>query len=204
MTSKASASPRGFTLLEMILVLALLVAVAAMVIPSLRGPVETARLRSSAESIREEFAAARVAAMKSGRIQMFRCRRASGDYQVVAWEMDTLGETGNSSRSLANSETAAGDPESDLFTAAMQQLPDEIEFLALAVEQDLRSSSLLGEMDGEDGVYLQPILFYADGTTSTAELVLKNNANRIVRVSLRGLTGTVKVSDVSTIVEAFP
>jgi len=42
----------------------------------------------------------------------------------------------------------------------------------------------------------QPILFYPDGTTSDARLTVANEQGRYIDVTLRGLTGVVKVSDV--------
>jgi Tfp pilus assembly protein FimT len=43
----------------------------------------------------------------------------------------------------------------------------------------------------------EPIFFYPDGTTSNAQLLLKNKQGRMVELFLRGLTGIVTVSDVT-------
>ena len=40
-----------------------------------------------------------------------------------------------------------------------------------------------------------PVLFYSDGTTSDADVVLVNERNTAIRISLRGLTGIASVSD---------
>ena len=39
-----------------------------------------------------------------------------------------------------------------------------------------------------------PIFFYPDGTSSTARLFVKNQRERYVKLTLRGLTGVVYVS----------
>ncbi|MGD0382278.1 MAG: hypothetical protein ABSA77_02075 [Thermoguttaceae bacterium] len=43
----------------------------------------------------------------------------------------------------------------------------------------------------------EPIFFYPDGTTSNAQLLLRNKEGRMIELFLHGLTGIVKVSDVT-------
>ena len=71
----ASTSParrRAITLMELLLVMAVLVAIAALALPSLVGPLETQRLRSGAEMVRVQWARARVKAIETGRTYVFR------------------------------------------------------------------------------------------------------------------------------------
>jgi len=46
-----------------------------------------------------------------------------------------------------------------------------------------------------------PILFYPDGTTSTARLLLRNEYDRSIELSLRGLTGVARVGELKTVAE---
>ena len=78
----AKRSRSGLTLLELLLVLALLVIIASMSLPAMSGPMENERLRKSGDLVRAEFASARVRAMRSGRIQVFQYSLASGDYRL--------------------------------------------------------------------------------------------------------------------------
>src|SRR5688500_11098386 len=79
---------RGFTLLEMLLVLALMTALAAVSIPSFQGPLADRRLRSGAEHVRAAWLTARAEAMTSAQIQMFRYQPQTGDYSIGPWEGD--------------------------------------------------------------------------------------------------------------------
>jgi hypothetical protein len=59
--------------------------------------------------------------------------------------------------------------------------------------------------DGAEGAWSQPILFHPDGTTSDATLVLTNEEQVSIRVTLRGLTGISQTVDVDEVEEtAFP
>ena len=76
---------RGFTLLELVLVLMLLVIVAGLAVPSLSRSVAGERLRRSGDTIRTQWARARVKAMKSGRIHVFQYQAGGDQYQTQPW-----------------------------------------------------------------------------------------------------------------------
>jgi len=70
------------------------------------------------------------------------------------------------------------------------------------------NASAIGDMPSSDAFvasnvasvgsgWSEPIFFYPDGTTSNAQLLLKNKQGRMVELFLRGLTGIVTVSDVT-------
>ena len=65
-----SARP-AFTLVEVMLVLALLVVIGALIWPAVKGPFEGQRLRKAGDQVRAEWTRARTRAMKSGRTQVF-------------------------------------------------------------------------------------------------------------------------------------
>ena len=64
---------------------------------------------------------------------------------------------------------------------------------------DVRAESLTLEeapsVDGGQG-WSEPILFYPDGSASTATVVLKNEYDRSIELSLRGLTGVITVGEI--------
>ena len=43
---------------------------------------------------------------------------------------------------------------------------------------------------------MRPLLFYPDGTSQTAKVILQNQENDAVQVTLRGLTGTTTVKKI--------
>ena len=82
-----------------------------------------------------------------------------------------------------------------------KQLPEGIRFFLGDAEQDARSEQVAADLQASPdaaggGTWSAPVLFYSDGTTSTAEVILINDRNDAIRISLRGLTGIATVSDV--------
>ena len=97
----------------------------------------------------------------------------------------------------------------DLADAQEKQLPEGVVFATAEVQMDERSlllqqdmqsnqngmASMGGELMGTGQEY-PPVLFYPDGTTSDAKVVLTNEYQKLyVVVSLRGLTGLARMSD---------
>ena len=182
----------GLTLLEILLVLALLVIIGAVAAPAIGRFVQTQRLRDSANLIRGEWSRARVQAMKSGRIHVFRYEPAGRQYVVDYWM-------------AADDQLEAGDdrevvtPEIDSPWDA-EKLPEGIRFLLGQTEEGAEQRLDVAEAPAETGInsgagWSPPILFYSDGTTSDADIVLVNKRNTAIRISLRGLTGIGTVSD---------
>jgi len=73
---------RGFTLTEVLLVLALLVILATMSWPALDRAFSGTRLRKAADQVRAGFSGARVEAMQSGEVQLFRYAIDSAEYRI--------------------------------------------------------------------------------------------------------------------------
>jgi len=60
----------------------------------------------------------------------------------------------------------------------------------------------LGETSCTDGtVWSTPIFFYPDGSTSTAAILLKNEAGRCIEIRLRGLTGSSMATGIKMITD---
>lgn len=73
---------RGVTLLELMLVMAVILMFAGLVWPMLARPLAYENLRSAADIVRAEWTSARVEAMRSGEHQIFRFQPGSGVYEV--------------------------------------------------------------------------------------------------------------------------
>ena len=81
----------AFTLLELLLVLALMVAAVAAALPSLKTSFSNQRLQKAAEQIRAEWTRARARAIKTGQTQIFRHTLYSRRFlttPLVSWEDD--------------------------------------------------------------------------------------------------------------------
>jgi prepilin-type N-terminal cleavage/methylation domain-containing protein len=193
--------PRGFTLLELLLVLALLVLIGALVMPTTRGTIEKYRLRKSADMIRAEFAKAKAKAMETGRTYVFRYQPSSDGYLVEPWysdedylESDQLG-LGTTGFAQAPPTLVLDDAQR---SANMRQLPEDVVFVASETEQESRELAAAEDpmaIQANDSTLSAPIFFYPDGTSSTARLLVMNQRPRYIMLTLRGLTGVVYVSD---------
>ncbi len=188
---------RALSLMEMLLVLAVLVAVGAMVLPALHGPLEDQRLLKSADLIRAQWTKARVTAMKNGQMYVFRFVTASDEYAIEPWSGDVdateasqealLDQTLPLPRSTAETRHLLG--------VAGQRLPDGIQFFLGETQTDARlAQTAAGTAAPAAENAVPPIVFYPDGSTSDARLVLTNE-RFFVEVTLRGLTGMVRVSE---------
>jgi prepilin-type N-terminal cleavage/methylation domain-containing protein len=197
---------RAFTLLEVMLTLGLLVIVAALAWPAFEKPFAGMRLRKAADQVRAEWATARVEAINSGQPYLFHYAIGEGRFCTecyspgAAQEGSTLG-TGLLPTGQVSTGIGAGG------AAGERSLPEGVTFAAGETAPDTRAAMIAAEMQqsgmAETGSS-DPILFYPDGTTSTARLVLKNEYDRYIELQLRGLTGVVSVGEVRTAQEALP
>ena len=195
--SRRHAVRRGLTLLEMMLVLAVLVTLSALTWPIIRGAFSGYRLRSAADDVRAAWGKAHIAAMNSGRPYLFRCQPQSGSYVVQPW-------TGAAADADAETEGASAggvDPFVQCDAGGkpiVRNLPDDVIFHAGDTKADTRAQNVVGSDDGTQsggGNWAPPILFYADGTTSDAQVQLMNKEGRILTLDLRGLNGASRVID---------
>lgn len=187
---------RAFTLVEVLLVLSLLAAVMAMAWPALKRPMATQRLRTAADAVRAAWGRARVEAMEAGRTVLFQYAVDGDTYSIQfrsssqgAWDVESSGGLG-------------GDPSEDRpsgLGGRPRRLPDGVTFVSSETADETAAQIAPVEFqpwEKETVVWSEPIVFYPDGTTSDVRLVLKNQYDRCLEVSMRGLTGVVTVGDV--------
>jgi prepilin-type N-terminal cleavage/methylation domain-containing protein len=188
---------RGFTLLELALVLAMIVALASIAIPSFRGSMGRQRLRKAAEALRVQCVRTRQRAMNTATTHSLMIAPGSGTFLSV-WYAPNLDEL-NQSQQL----TAAAEAESIAALQGGQEvpeglgrsLPEGVTFREVsATEAPALSAS--GTALPVDVAASQSILFYPDGSTSTAQVTLAGDENQTITVFLRGLTGGVRVGPI--------
>jgi Tfp pilus assembly protein FimT len=199
----------GMTLVELLLVLALLVIIGSLIVPIFFGSFSTARLRRAGDQVLARWSQARARAIESGDIYQFRYASGSGTFQIERWlpVVDESGQAatrptsaaaGSTSTSPAtNASKANNDDASAVVNAA---LPEEVVFQSgqIAVEGAAAEKSQVEAMEARGASLSTPILFFPDGTTSQASLVLANARQQYVRLTLRGLTGVGRATGVLT------
>jgi type II secretory pathway pseudopilin PulG len=188
--SRMASKRRGLTLVEVILVLTLLVIVGAVSVPMLGGSFSRAGLQSAADLLRAAWSKGRLAAMQSGQSYVFRFEPNGGRYQLLAFEQLDLPE----SEQLPPDNQDPEHSEADILRLSLNRMPDGIVFAQGDVADSSEIAATYGSAAG--GTWSSPILFRADGTTSDASIVLKNESGQTIRVTLRGLTGISNAGDV--------
>ncbi len=183
---------RGFTLVEMLIVLALLAALASLAWPAVRGMAAKSELRSAAGNVRSALARARLRAIESGVPQRFRYQPGAGRYEALncGTPDDASGEPAQPSRvptDILPPEPIGGVLPSGVHFAG----PDEI-----ALPDEIRPSAPGRDAPIGSAGWSRPIVFQTNGKTCDLRLRLLGQDRHYVDVKLRGLTGSVKIGHV--------
>lgn len=175
--------------------LVILVAMLGIGLPAVLNSLQGHRLTASAEKVQTEFMRARVDAMESGRIRMFRFQPETGNFTVAPF----IRSSDELENNLAGTSQGIGVSSVVMQSAEQETLNDTLEegvvFLTNNVETDMRSYELAQDQGGdlELAGWSTPVLFYPDGTTSDAVIYLRGDGGTITSVKLRGLTGVARV-----------
>jgi type II secretion system protein H len=179
----------GFTLIEVLLVLAVLLVMASLVWPSLDWMYRQHRLRQAAESVRVRLSAARLRAVEAGFPYQFRFE--PGGYRFVVLPTDVGSTAGPAAQAAPIAWKAAG----SLPTKMRFDVPTTANVGAQPLAADLFTglpdAQLLAAVN-----WSAPILFHTDGSADSVVLTLSDQQQQTVELSIRGLTGGVTVSKV--------
>ena len=194
---------KAFTLLELLLVLAIMSVLASIAIPQVAWLLGDRRIVRGAKLIREELMLARIDSMRQGRILMVDAMLESGTLRVqpyysMADAVNAVDQTGSQSALLTGAEQVQFVPmaqeEADIREL---ELPEDVVVKSVSVVSAARAMAIQqATMSNQSEGYSQPILFYPDGTTSTAAVVLSHPVHGQITVKLRGITGEVTISEV--------
>lgn len=206
----------GFTLLELMLVLSIIALIGAIAVPRLEEVFERQQLRGSANELRLVWDTARLNAMRTGQAQMFECQPGTGNYTVKPLMLQSdVTSAGAGATVLLSGGNVAQTTKNGVLTAAepvateAEQLEEHISFVSCMVLADMRSYNAardaqatgLGEVDTQS--ISQVVLFYPDGSTSTAEARIQNERGDVRAVQIRGLTGHSRVLDITNVPSAI-
>ena len=179
-------TPRhGFTLLEVLLVLAIIVMLTAMAYPSIEAMYADARLTAAADQIRARWADARTKAIEEGRPYRFAVQQ-DGRFRIAPDAADFWNGGGGDA---ANSDT--NDPDTPPLVVE-EALPKGVNF----ADGGITGSDNSGGGDG--GPWQTVVTFQPDGTASQdVEVIFQADGTRPLQLKLRALTGSVTVQALS-------
>lgn len=179
---RAARRRRGLTLVEVTLVLALLLVIAAVSTPLLERSFTRASLQGGADLLRAAWGRARLTAMETGQTQVFRLEARGNRYLIVT--LDAFGAGEGDPPVVADD--APREP-SDILRLRETRLPDGVKFAAADIAPSSQVEATIGPTPS--GAWSNPIVFHPDGTTTDASVLLVNEHEQTIRVTLRGLTG---------------
>lgn len=197
---KSQSRRRGYSLMEMLIVLSVLAGMAAMAWPMLQSPLGKLRLQAAAQEVSTELSKARLKAMQSGVTQVFRIQMNTGKFQVSAATDDDESNSDSDESSSASSELAQSSPEerspltddSDMV-ANEKELPDGICFECPVKETDAEENETEVTSNGDGWTDLA--VFYPNGGTTSAIVTLRSKLDLHLNVKLNGLTGSAKIGE---------
>jgi len=185
----------AITLVEILLVLTIIVVAGAVAMPNVMEMLRRQRLKSAAETMRIEWSRAHVKAMKSGRIQVFRYELNGNQFSLQPWVAGDDATEGQS-EAVAGFGTPLEMPDVMMET---KKLEEGITFAAGEAKFESRAYELENFLQNgattEGGQWSRPILFYPDGSTSDAFVIVTDARQDAYRINLRGLTGTCQLSE---------
>lgn len=195
------------------LVLTIIVVIGAMAVPSLTETLQRQELRSAVSNLRVRLDEARIEALRTGQAQVFTCSLESSDYTVkpLVLQSDTMnagaGATIVTGGAVVESDQNGILKASDGLAAEAETLDGEVIFHACLVSGDARAFSTAEQAQSLGGSVnelatnniAQRIIFYPDGSTSTAEVQVRNKRGDVRAVQIRGITGHTRILDVSNV-----
>jgi prepilin-type N-terminal cleavage/methylation domain-containing protein len=203
-----AARRRGYSLMEMIVVLAVVASFLALAMPAVFRPMAKAELRGAARQLEAALLDGRTRAVESGLVQEFHYEPGGRRYEIRARGQPTGGTPTAAplpapAPPLPRTAGAAPQPAAIVPEPLSGTLPDGITFADPADERraepmpepaaESKPPAVEESPTGERWATL--LCFYPNGRSPNARLKLQGSQSWSVELMLRGLTGTVFVAE---------
>ncbi|MEZ6126030.1 MAG: prepilin-type N-terminal cleavage/methylation domain-containing protein [Planctomycetaceae bacterium] len=180
----------GFTLMEIVIVVAILVAVSAMVAPQLMSMVREGVVFRQADEVREVMSEARRYAIDTGIDYEFRYELNGPGVVVLPTETELNVDEDNQSTTTEKYMRLFLELAEDIQLSSGDPLQQPSETLPPERFGDLNATDLASRS------WSTPVLFRFDGTAEDFELKVSDPSLLTSIVSVRGLTGATRTSQV--------
>ena len=192
----------GFTLIELLLALTVLAVAASLAVPAVRGIVTSRQIVDAANSIELQIKKQRTAAIRTGQIQVMRFAIGGRQFNAQPWlsSDDATNAAGGATvvsqtGQVISTDQTGGVTGVGTVPTNTWEVGESVVIADVQVLGDTRSSLQTGAMlVGADG-FSPPLLFYPDGSSSTAQIILQGETGRRIAIAVRGVTGAVQVVD---------
>ena len=182
----------GFSLLELLIVIAVLLSVSAMAIPPMMDRLQNGRVQDAAESVREVLANARRYAIDAGVDYHFRYELNGQAFVAIPAEPSpVLANSYSGDEEDTRIVVEAGELDETLFIKPMSGADTLSESLEVEAFTDLPNAGELAQK-----TWSAPILFRFDGTAEDSQFHVMDDGTRTAEITVRGLTGSARVSQV--------
>jgi Tfp pilus assembly protein FimT len=184
---RARGRPAGFTLLEVILMLTLVLLLSTLVIGSLSGVLESTRIKESSSRMACLLRTARAEAANAGRRFRLSFDEETGQ-PAMSFEPDPLGQPG-----FFHTYSA--------WWVELAQLKGGVR----AVSCELTGASAFADLEASgpalaaEETAFRPVTFYPDGTSDSARIVLARDDEEhpwAVEITLNGVDGTIQTQEI--------
>ncbi|HEY2882104.1 MAG TPA: prepilin-type N-terminal cleavage/methylation domain-containing protein [Pirellulales bacterium] len=192
----------GFTLVELMLVLGLMVIISALAWPNIQHAYKMIGLKSAAVQVQAAIGHARADAMQTGITQVMRIEQGTPNYTVQPLLDPTAATEGDGSTASSSTISVGAAPggsggasQSD-GKVTSKELPEGFTFSnSERVQEDSRSVAAENQLSQQDNTNssLPPLLFYPNGETSESVVTVTSKEGVSISVTLRGLTGTARL-----------
>jgi prepilin-type N-terminal cleavage/methylation domain-containing protein len=192
---------RGYSLLEMIVVLAVVASFLAMTLPALFRPLGRAELCGAAKQVQAALLDARTRAVESGVAQEFCYEPGGRCYEILARRgYDDGGpaatpRAGAAETSLRPTNSTALGPLRDVLADGIVFADPQNEMRAERLAPSPPADSPVVEEDVSGQRRITLVRFYPNGCGRNARLKLCVSTSWSIEILLRGLTGTVLVGE---------
>ena len=203
---------RGFSLVELLIVLAILAMIVGLSWPALQKPWRRSRLQSAAKQLQSELGRARVEAIESSRVLQFRYQPNTRRFFVRPGMVIATASDSALDSTVPDDSGQQYLDAMEIEESLIEQLPDGVFFRDIEAEGKLglplgeppherdnerdNSEENLQDIDAGQLPWSKPITFYPNGRVTGGRFRLAGLHGYQVDVTLRGLTGTAKIGKV--------
>lgn len=197
----------GMSLMELLLVLVLLVIAGSLAVPAITNGFGGVKLKRAGDKVISRWAEARAQAVETGVPYQFRFTPNTNKYRVEPLTEVLQSDGSGAPTSPAPDSTVAVQPETDATQRSLNEsntieseLPEPILFVGgQTADYDATTDERrVADLQATGSTWSTPIVFYPDGSASTATVILQNDVPQYLRLTIRGLTGVARASGVLT------